>query len=325
MACSYEPKRASAYSVDLRWRIIWQREVLGLNSSEIAANLGVDSTTVWRAVKLFRETGDVQKKTQPGPIKKLAPVAEHIIVSEVLEHPGIMLHELQDILVEQTGIAVCLSTICRFLHRIGFSRQKLRIVAIQRDDFLRTQFVSDVSIYEPEMLIFLDETGSDRRNNIRKHGYSLRGKPLVSHELLVRGERISAIAFMSMSGMLDCKTVKHSVNGETFYQFMQTAVLPHLMTFNGANPHSVLIMDNCSIHHVDAVVKMVHEVGALVHFLPPYSPDYNPIEEAFSKVKALLRAMDMEDPEDLVMAAFSTITVENCQQWIRNTGIYNIQ
>ena len=151
------------------------------------------------------------------------------------------------------------------------------------------------------MLIFLDETGSDRRNSIRKHayGYSLRGKPLVSHELLVRGERISAIAFMSMSGMLDCKTVKHSVNGETFYQFMQATVLPQLMTFNGVTPHSVLIMDNCSIHHVyvDAIVNMVHEVGALVQFLSPYSPDYNPIEEAFSKVKAYLRATDFDSFE----------------------------
>ena len=61
-----------------------------------------------------------------------------------------------------------------------------------------------------------------------------------------------------------------------FFKFMQTAVLPHLMAFNGVNPHSVLIMDNCSIHHVDAVVKTVHEVGDLVHFLPP---DYNLIEE----------------------------------------------
>ena len=89
--------------------------------------------------------------------------------------------------------------------------------------------------------------------------------------------------------------MKHSVNGESFYQFMQATVLPHLMTFtnnltlNGVNPHSVLIMDNCSIHHVDAIVNMVHELGALVQFLPPYSPDYNPIEEAFSKVKAYLR------------------------------------
>ncbi len=49
------------------------------------------------------------------------------------------------------------------------------------------------------------------------------------------------------------------------------------MPFDGNNPNSVVILDNCSIHHVDGVVDMIHKVGALVHFLPPYSPDYNPI------------------------------------------------
>ena len=145
-------------------------------------------------------------------------------------------------------------------------------------------------MYEPEMLVFLNETGSDRRNNMRQHGYSLRVKPLVSHKLLVRGERVSAIAIMSMNGILDCKTVKHTVNGDTFYEFMQVNVLPHLITIDGMNPHSVLVMDNCSIHHIGGIAEMVQEVGTLVHFLPPYSPDYNPIEEAFSKVKATFRS-----------------------------------
>ena len=66
MMFSYETKRASAYSVDLRWRMIWQREVLGMTNKDIAANLGFDSTTVWKTVKLFRDTGDVQPKTPPG-------------------------------------------------------------------------------------------------------------------------------------------------------------------------------------------------------------------------------------------------------------------
>ena len=327
MATSYESSRASAYSNDLRWRMIWQKEVLGLETCQVAANLGVDYSTVWRIVKLFRETGDVQKKKQPGAVKALTSVAELITISEVLEHPGIMLHEFQAKLLELTGIDVCLSTICRFLQRSGFSRQKLKIVAIQREDFLRAQFTSDVSVYEPEMLIFLDETGSDKRNTIRKHGYSLKGKPLVSHELMVRGERISAIAFMSMNGMLDCKTVRHSVNGDTFYEFIQATLLPHLMTFNGTNPHSVVIMDNCSIHHINDVVQMINQIGALVHFLPPYSPDYNPIEAAFSKVKTNLKTLDNDlfhNPEEQVLAAFSTITVNDYQQWIRNVGIYNV-
>ena len=66
------------------------------------------------------------------------------------------------------------------------------------------------------------------------------------------------------------------------------------MNCNGVNPHSATVMDNCSIHHVAPVVEMVHQLGALVHFLHPYSPDYNLIEEAFAKVKSQLRAMEID-------------------------------
>ena len=132
---------------------------------------------------------------------------------------------------------------------------------------------------------------------------------------------------MSENGLLDCKTVTGTVNGEVFYNFVKTALLPHLLPFNGTNPHSVVVMDNCTVHHVDGIVDMIHEVGALVHFLPPYSPDYNPIEEAFSKVKITLKQLDHEaeagdDYENIVLSAFSTITPHDCQQWIEHTGIY---
>lgn len=65
------------------------------------------------------------------------------------------------------------------------------------------------------------------------------------------------------------------------------------MPFNGTNPHSVIVLDNASIHHVDKVVELLHSLGALVLFLPPYSPDYNPIE-AFSKVKSLIRDYEVD-------------------------------
>ena len=71
---------------------------------------------------------------------------------------------------------------------------------------------------------------------------------------------------------------------------------------------------------------MIQEVGAIVHFLPPYSPDYNPIEEAFSKVKAEMKAMELEaqvlDIETVVLSAFSSITQHDCTQWINDSGIY---
>ena len=170
--------------------------------------------------------------------------------------------------------------------KAGFSRQKLKIAASQQDDLCRAIFASAVSMYAPEMLILLDETGSDRRDSIRQNGHSVRGKPLVSSKFLSRGVRINTIAYMSVIGMLDSKTYRHTVDGDTFYTFVQSSLLPHLMLFDGYNRHSVVIMDNCSVHHVNGIQKMIEEMGAIVHFLPPYRPDFNPIEEAFSKSKS---------------------------------------
>ena len=71
---------------------------------------------------------------------------------------------------------------------------------------------------------------------------------------------------------------------------------------------------------------MIQEVGAIVHFLPPYSPDFNPIEEAFSKVKSEMKAMEklaqVIDIQTIVLAAFTTITVHDCNQWIKDSVIY---
>ena len=329
MVTSCEPGRTSAYSQDLRWRMVWQKEAQGRTCKEVALNLGVDAATVSRTVARFRETGGVQKRKHPSTrvFRKLTAPLELMIIHFVLKRPGAYLHEIASELFDTTGADISLSTICNFLKRIGFTRQKLRIAALQRDDFLRAQFAHEVSVYNPEMFIFLDETGSDRRATIRRYGYSLRGKPLVSEKLLVRGKRVSAIAIMSVNGMLDCKTVIGSVNGEVFYDFVQSALLPHLMPFNDVNPNSVVVLDNCSIHHITKIVQMIEELGTLVLFLPPYSPDYNPIEEAFSKVKSMLKLMDKEaevteDLESIVLSAFSFITAHDCQQWINDASIY---
>ena len=73
---------------------------------------------------------------------------------------------------------------------------------------------------------------------------------------------------------------------------------------------------------------MIEQVGVIVHFLPPYSPDLNPIEEAFSKVKSELKhvekTMDIDDIETLALAAFSSITQEDCLGWISHCKIYGV-
>ena len=71
--------------------------------------------------------------------------------------------------------------------------------------------ILDVSVFSPEKLVFVDETGADRKNTIRKYGYSMRGKPLSSPIMLVRGVRVSAITCISIAGVLDVMTVQQVV------------------------------------------------------------------------------------------------------------------
>ena len=201
------------------------------------------------------------------------------------------------------------------------------LIANQRYEYLRANFAIDVSCYKLEMLVFLDETGADRRNTVQKYSYSLRGKPAKSHKLLIWGKCVSAIAVMSIQGLLECKIVHELVDGDVFYDFVHTHLIPHLQPFDGCNLHSVVILDNASIHHVEEAVRAIEDVGAIVHFLPPYSPDLNPIEEAFSKIKTTMRSLEemmiqTYDIEMIALMAFSIITQDDCKNWISDSEIY---
>ena len=88
----------------------------------------------------------------------------------------------------------------------------------------------------------------------------------------------------------------------------------------------LIIMDNASVHHVEGIAKFLEDLGVLVYFLPPYSPDYNPIEELFSKVKYIMKANEFnsndEDMETLLLSGFSSVTPLDCQKWIEHCGFY---
>ena len=156
-------------------------------------------------------------------------------------------------------------------------------IALQQTETKRIQFMSEISIYDPDMLIWIDETGSTRRNSIRSYGYSLRGTTPCTHILRVSGEQLSAIPVMATRGIEDVFACKGSVDGEVFQQFLCQCVLPIILPFDGNNPWSVVVMDNASIHHLERVYDIITGIGARLVFLPPYSPDLMPLEEVFSK------------------------------------------
>ena len=331
LAYSCEPGRRKAYQVDLRWRMVWQRLVQGFSLQVVACNLSVDPSTVQRVCKKFELVGTVEKKKyicSNHPLKKLTKPVQFVLLHLVLRRPGIYLTEIQQELFVQLGLKVSAALICNFLKKSNFTRKKMQLIAAQRDEDVRSTFVIDVTIYVRRLIVFIDETGCDRRNAIQRYAYGLRGKPVRCQKLLVRGEHISAIAAMSVEGLLEVKIVRGGVTGEIFDEFVNKQLLFHLMSFNGSNPNSIVIMDNCSIHHTESVAQSFDDIGVIVHYLPPYSPDYNPIELLFSKVKYLIKRMEVElsaveDIETIVLTAFAAVTKEDCEAWINCSGIYN--
>ena len=225
--------------------------------------------------------------------RKINEPVQHFILYLVLDKPGIHLCEIVSEVSAVLGLEITESAVCKFLHKASLTHHKLDTYALQCDDTVRAQFVADVSLYQCGTLLFIDETGTDDRDTIRKYGYSLQGKPLKAQKLLVWGEHLSCIVATSIEGIVAIKVARGSMDGDRFYNFVCT-LLGKLMPFNSMNPNSVLILDNCLVHHIDKVHQALNDCGVITHYLPPYSPDYNPIELAFSKVKYIIKSMETE-------------------------------
>lgn len=112
---------------------------------------------------------------------------------------------------------------------------------------------------------------------------------------------------------------------EKFNKFVTGSLIPEMIPFDGSSSRSVLVMDNCTIHHTAPALETLRNAGILTLFLPPYSPDLNPAEELFSQVKYYLKEHDeilqsVSDPKQIIRAAFNSVQSEDCLGWIHHSG-----
>lgn len=298
-----------------------------LTPLRISNLLSMSERTVRRYLHRFYQLGDVQPlPRRNGPNRLLGDFEQVILLRLIAETPGIYLHELRDELFQMFGVHVSASTICRTLRFMGCTRQAIRQIALQQSEVLRAQFMAMVSMYDPRMLIWLDESGCDRRHSMRKYAYSIRGMPMCDHRILCRGKRYSTIPIMSIDGIHDVYITEGTVNGEKFTDFIRNYLLPILLPFNNVNPYSVVIMDNASIHHVCEVEDLiVNQAGARLCYLPPYSPDLMPAEGVFSQIKSIMKENHQlfqvcSAPRVLLAMAFGMVSVENCYGHISRCG-----
>jgi hypothetical protein len=176
--------------------------------------------------------------------------------------------------------------------------------------------------YPRDFFVWVDETGTDRRDQLRKFGYALRGYPAVCKRLLVRGTRVSAIVGMASSGILAYELSTGSTDSLKFVDFIRSKLIPSMQPFPAQ--HSIVIMDNCAVHHVQEIKDVIESVGIELIFLPPYSPDYNPIEELFSYLKYYLKDHEnliqtIPAPNVVIEAGLNNVTRSMCNGWINDS------
>jgi transposase len=165
-------------------------------------------------------------------------------------------------------------------------------------------------------LFFFDESGI-HLSMTRAYARSERGERAVGHVPKNWGDSVTLAAGIGLSGLIAPLILRGSMNGDIFEAYVEPFILPEL------SEGDIVVLDNLSAHKRGSVRALIEAAGALVIFLPPYSPDLNPIELAWSKVKTILRscaARTYDSLESAVVAALSAITHEDIAGWFRHCG-----
>ena len=169
---------------------------------------------------------------------------------------------------------------------------------------------------DPARLIFLDESGA-KTNLTRLRGRAPRGQRVHARCPAGHWQTLTMISSIRLDGSTACMALEGATDTETFRAYVQQVLVPTL------RPGDLVIMDNLSPHKSDQTLGLITQSGAQVLFLPAYSPDLNPIEKMWSKVKQWLRSAEARNPVDLTTAigqALAQITPQDALGWFVSCG-----
>ena len=173
---------------------------------------------------------------------------------------------------------------------------------------------------DPAKLIFIDETWA-KTNMTRLRGRAPRGQRLIEKVPHGHWKTTTLVAALDRQGMRCGMTVDAAVNGDVFVAFVKQVLVPTL------TPGDIVVMDNLSAHKVQGVRQAIEAAGASVVYLPPYSPDLNPIELAFSKLKQSMRSAGHRCVKDLwrdTQRLLDAISPTDATNFFRHCG-YSLQ
>lgn len=167
-----------------------------------------------------------------------------------------------------------------------------------------------------DKLVFLDESGVNI-DMVRRYGRAKNKNRVNDYAPVNTPKKTTLVSSVRLDGTQAYEFFQGSLNGKNFLSYVKNTLIPTL------KKGDIVVMDNLSCHKVKGVKEAIEEAGASVLYLPPYSPDFNPIEMMWSKIKALLRNWKTDTPEllhSVIPDAFSSISVSDISGWFAASG-----
>ena len=307
-----------AYSLDLRERVVAAMKEPGATVTRVARRFDVSRPAVrdWR--DRARRGELAPWLTGPkGPIK-LTEADDALMRAQIAARPGITAREL----VAMLSVPVTIATVCRRLIQLDLRFKKKTLIAAEqrRPDVVerRRNFGIAKRFVAPRHFVYLDESGA-KTNMTRLYGRALGGARCVDYTQLGHWKTMTMLSAIRTDGVMKEATVviDGAINGETFLAYVEQCLVPVLRLGD------VVVMDNLSSHKIKGVREAIESAGCDLWYLPPYSPDFNPIEKLWSKVKSWLRrvsATSFNALSNAVADALNAVKPQECTNYFRSCG-----
>lgn len=313
------------YSLDLRQKVVEVHQKTQASIKQTAERFGVSDSFVRKLLKRNQETGKIEAKPHRGGASaKLTPEQMPLLEALLEEDNDATLKELCTRIESRTGIKVSVPTMCRILQKLELGRKKKTLHATEagteRVQRLRSQYWSTIGAVALQDLVFIDETGLNLAMN-RHYARAKKGKRAYGKSPYNRGSNVTLIGAIALSGFLAPFTFEGWTDKDAFLIYVKEILVPQLW------PGAWVIMDNLSAHKAVEVREAIESAGARVEFLSPYSPDFNPIENCWSKVKEFLRSCESRTYTELDLAiteAINLVTEKDLIGWFTHCCYYRL-
>lgn len=267
---------------------------------QISATVGLSARTIIKIIKdikngkEFKPAGKKLKETF-NQKNSLFTDVDQIIYNSITCNNSLTQQELKAKVEEQSGDIVSISTICRKLKKMNFTRKRLSLIPEERNTVdkieARAIYAADIMRIRDDNLIFLDETGFNLHTR-RSYGYSLTNEKAFITLPANRAKNRSLLCAIGVSGVIDYEYKVGGYNSKSFIDFINTKLASYFLT----NPNAILIMDNAPFHKSRNVLSALRNNNITYKFLVAYSPQLNPIEEFFSMLKSRYCALKNQQP-----------------------------